>query len=366
MLQKRCEFIPKYLTMPKKIFNIICIVVCLSACACFNKTKIHARRVLSYQNDSTFIIEQDIDLAGDTLVFPQGRTLLGKGGLIKNGVVIGNRTKIESDTSIFENIEIQGEWRIPTINCYLFADIHHVNTLRQLTKLASPDIQNTIHILPGRYPIEMKRNDDLGCIITDNTKLIIDGDIVLIPNEYTHYNIVTIKGNRISVCGKGQIIGDKDQHTGRKGEWGMGLRLDHATNCFVQDITIKDCWGDCIYITNKSKNVVIDHCTLLNGRRQGISVIAVDNLKIQNTYIADVHGTAPQHAIDLEPNLNDIIHNVVIEKVTIKNCYGGIQTSIRPDTPSEIDSVRIINCHIQKTGLEPELNILSGTNITIE
>lgn len=352
--------------MSKKIFNIICIAVCLCACACFNKTKTHARRALSSHNDSTFIIEQDIDLAGDTLVLPPNKTLIGKGGLIKNGVVVGNQTNIESNTPIFENIEIQGEWRVPTIHSYLFADINHANTLRQLTNLSSPNIQNTIYILPGEYPIEMKRNDDFGCVITDNTELILDGDIVLIPNGYPNYNIVTIKGDNISISGKGQIIGDKDQHTGRKGEWGMGLRMDHATNCIVQDITIKDCWGDCIYITNKSQDIVIDHCTLLNGRRQGISVIAVDNLKIQNTYIADVHGTAPQHAIDLEPNLNDIIHNVVIENVTIKNCYGGIQTSIRPNTPSEIDSVRIINCHIQKTGNEPELNILSGTNITIE
>ncbi len=154
------------------------------------------------------------------------------------------------------------------------------------------------------------------------------------------------KGQNITISGKGSIIGDKKTHTGTTGEWGMGIFVRGRDVC-IRNITIRDCWGDCIYVGGNSLNVHIDRCLLDNGRRQGISITSARNVYINDCIIKNVSGTAPQFAIDLEPNKGDTVTNIFIHNVTIQNCVGGITANGVVKT-AYLGDVFIDNCSVDE------------------
>ena len=166
-----------------------------------------------------------------------------------------------------------------------------------------------------------------------------------------NYYIVQANGENIKISGQGTIIGDKSNHTGTIGEWGMGLEFRKAINSSVKDLTIKDCWGDCIYVGGRSHNILIENCRLDNGRRQGISVTKADGVTIRNCMITNVGGTAPEYAIGIEPNKGCNVDHVVIDGVIVKNCEGGIlvtrSMSKNPDNKdTRIGSVNVKDCDV--------------------
>lgn len=273
--------------------------------------------------DGKYIIEHDIDLRGGMCSIPHGITLIGKRGRIKNGTLVGNNTRLEADGAVFDNVRIQGSWDVPYITTNLFADLNYVNSLRDVVALANPEQKNKIVINKGIYRVRANKDADVCIALCSNTDFILKGTILLEPNDFKHYNIVQARGKGINIKGNGTIIGDKHTHTGTEGEWGMGINLRGAVNANVTGLTIKDCWGDCIYVGGRSRNVVIEKCKLDNGRRQGVSVTKAIGVTIRDCIITNVGGTNPQYAIDIEPNRKDSVDKILIEKVVVKNCEGG-------------------------------------------
>lgn len=270
------------------------------------------------------LITQDIDLKGAAYKLPPQKILEFKGGKIKNGTLLGNRTVLQYSEKVFDNVRIKGTWIAPKISSSMFVDLSSENSLKNVFALANPNVQNTITIEKGNYQVAARKNADVCLGILGNTTLIINGTIKLTPNNYQRCDIIRVKGHNIRISGKGSIIGDKHTHLGTDGEWGMGIRFHGATNSSVRGLTIKDCWGDCIYVGGNSKNVTIENCWLDHGRRQGISVTKADDVVIRNCKISNVSGTNPQYAIDLEPNANDTVDHILIENIVAENCEGGI------------------------------------------
>lgn len=297
------------------------------------------------------VLTSDIDLKGMAITLPENTTLVGKGGVYKNGTIIGTNTRIESQKAVFSDVTIQGTWVVPEISTSLFTNLKRVNSLKNVLALANPNIKNTIVIDEGKYSVEAKHEEDACLTACSNTEIVLNGTIELTPNGFSMCDIFRLEGENIILRGKGQIIGDKFTHTGTEGEWGMGVRITNAKNVTVSDITIKNCWGDCIYINRQSKNVVIDGCCLDHGRRQGISVICADGVTIRKCLITNVGGTNPQYGIDIEPNAKDYVDHVKIENVTIDKCKGGITTlgMKRKRKHIQIGSVCITDCDISST-----------------
>ena len=296
------------------------------------------------------IIDKDVDLMGRVCKLTAGKILVFKGGIIKNGILNGNMTKIECRGKAFNMVTIKGSWDVPEISTKLFADLSDENSLRDVVALAHPNVQNRIVIEKGEYKVRAKKNKDVCVPICSNTDIIIKGTIRLAPNDYTSYNIIQAKGENINIKGNGTIIGDKHTHTGTEGEWGMGIDLRGAINTTVTGLTIKDCWGDCIYVGGNSQKVIIEKCKLDHGRRQGISVTKANGVTIRNCTITNVGGTAPEYAIDIEPNRRDSVDNIIIENVNVKDCEGGFKvtkgkTEEGATTPW-IGSVTIRNCKV--------------------
>ena len=142
-----------------------------------------------------------------------------------------------------------------------------------------------------------------------------------------------------------------------KAEWRMGLSLRGCTDVLVEGVRIESSGGDGIYIDGGGsqrycKDVVIRDVTCFDNHRQGISVISVENLLIEDSVFANTWGTAPGAGLDLEPDgpgqslVGIVVRNCLFENnegheilVYPKNLHGNA-----PDL-----SIRFENCLIRKT-----------------
>lgn len=296
------------------------------------------------------LIYRDIDLKGAVCVIPKGITLCSKGGIIQNGVLVGHNTQIRAKGVLFDKVMIKGRWNVPYISTTLFYDLSYENALRDVIALADASVNNIVVIEKGDYCVKAEKNADVGLSLCSNTQFVLKGTIRLLPNSYRNYYIVRANGKNIHISGKGIIMGDKLTHTGTTGEWGMGIEFREAVNSSIKGLTITDCWGDCIYVGGGSRDVLIEKCTLDNGRRQGISITNANSVTIRKCLITNVSGTNPQYAIDVEPNKKDSVDNILIEDVVVRDCEGGIKATRGnqkedANTPW-IGQVTIRNCQV--------------------
>ena len=304
--------------------------------------------VLGQLKNGVILIDDTIDLNNKACLLPPNITLRFKEGCIQNGTLIGNITKIKTSKACFNRVKIEGTWNVPVIKSSMFGDLSYDNALKDVVALANPEIKNKIIIEKGNYQVTAYRNGDVCIPLCSNTDFVLNGTITLTSNNYTNYYIIQAEGNNIKIRGNGVVIGDKHTHTGNKGEWGMGINLVNAHHVSIYGLTIKDCWGDCIYVGTESSNVKIKDCKLDNGRRQGISITSANGVKISNCTISNVYGTAPEYAIDVEPNKDQIVDNVTIKNVSVNNCKGGFL--VWGGAPNaKIGTVSIKNCSIETT-----------------
>jgi hypothetical protein len=291
------------------------------------------------------VIKDTIDLKNRVCRIPEGVTLKFNCGYIKNGTLVGNMTELKSCKPCFDRVRIQGSWNVPIIKSSWFADLTYDNALQDVIALSNPSIKNKIIIKPGEYQVSTYVNSGVCLAINSNTDLVLDGIVRLVPNNLRVYKIVQIEGENIRLMGKGSIVGDKYIHTGTDGEWGMGIYVSNGHNVEVKGLTVRNCWGDCIYIGNHSTNVNIVNCKLDHGRRQGISITSANGVCIKKCEITNVSGTLPEFAIDMEPNKDERVDNVVIDRVVVTNCIGGI-IAVSIAENSSVGSVIVRNCNI--------------------
>ena len=211
------------------------------------------------------------------------------------------------------------------------------------------EIKNgTLVISKGNYLLRVEKEGEACLKIGDNMELVIDGTLQLAPNDFKSCDMIRVVGSNVKIHGKGSITGDKLAHLGSEGEWGMGIRLNGSNNLTVSGLTIADCWGDCIYIGGDSKNIEISNCVLRGSRRQGISITKADGVTISDCRIANISGTNPQYAIDVEPNKRCTVDNVLIKNVTVTGCEGGFRAIIgkKGVGNAQIGKVEIRDCRV--------------------
>lgn len=324
---------------------ITTLVLILSIISCNAQTSLSR---LSFKEGKTTIIKNVIDMKGEELVLPKEVTLkFEKGGCLKNGKITAANTSIAGyKQGVFDGVKIAGEWNVRYISTDMFKDISSVNSLQNVFALASEKVDNVITIPEDTYVVATSSNGTTILQVPSNTEVIINGTIIMEPNALASYNIVGLYGKNITLHGNGEIIGDKHTHIGKTGEWGMGVMIAGCTNVDVYDITIKDCWGDCIYIGENSTYVRINNCTLDHGRRQGISITSAGDVLIRNCTISNVGGTSPEYAIDIEPNKNDTVESVIIQNVKALDCKGGF-LAWSGASNALIKNVELYDCYVK-------------------
>lgn len=333
----------------KTYITTIVLIFCIISCSAQTSLT-----MLSFKEGKTTTIKNVVDMKGEELVLPKNVTLkFKKGGSLKNGSVKADNTSIVGyKQGIFDDVKIGGEWNVKYIRTDMFKNLSQLNSLQNVFALASEKTDNVILIEEGTYKVAAKRNGETILSVHSNTEVIINGSITMQPNGFTNYYIVGLKGENIQLHGKGTIVGDKHTHIRTTGEWGMGVNLARCKNVDICDLTIRDCWGDCIYIGTHSQNVLVEKCHLVHGRRQGISVTSGNKIILRDLKITNVGGTSPEYGIDIEPNKDELVNDVLIDNVTIDKCRGGILVYGKAKG-AIVGNVTIKNCNISNTSKLP-------------
>ena len=113
----------------------------------------------------------------------------------------------------------------------------------------------------------------------------------------------------------------------RKAEWRMALNIRSSKNVQILGLTLKSTGGDGIYLgrgsTPYNENIVIRDVIADDNYRQGISVITVKGLLIENSVFKNTGGTPPMAGIDFEPNNPDEkLEDIVIRNTVFENNEG--------------------------------------------
>ena len=329
--------------------------------------------------DTRYIISCVVNLNHKRLTMPAGCTLeFVKGGQIVSGYLTGNGTRIEGETDgIFRYTSISGTFNVPEISTRMFEQVTYDNALKDVMALACADVQNTVTIeaLPDGavYNVSTDEGNDI-VYVPSNTKVVLHGTVKMAGSTAENYGIFCVyNAENVTFCGDGTIIGDRATHRGTSGEWGMGIAIRGSKNVRVTGLTIRECWGDCIYVgRNNGKechDVAIDSCLLVGSRRQGISVVACYGAVMKDLEIRDIRGTDPQAAIDVEPNSGDTCSGAWIQRVVVRNCYFGLIGTTPGDAVSKITDIHIEDCDVESEvlGLNAEnCNLFEVKNTSVK
>ena len=181
----------------------------------------------------------------------------------------------------------------------------------------------TVVVPDGTYMVDATGNRRLRLKSRMTLKLANGATLKTIPTDAKKYAVLTIGGvSDVWVLG-GTLEGDRDQHRGKAGAAGMGIRIDDdAKRITISELTAKKMWGDGFYVA-RAEDVRLCAVTADANRRQGLSIIAVEGLLVQNSIFARSHGTRPGAGIDFEPDQElQQIGNVRIENSKFLNNQG--------------------------------------------
>lgn len=147
--------------------------------------------------------------------------------------------------------------------------------------------------------------------------------LMAIGNKSTTYHVITICGCKNITISGGTIIGERNEHTGKGGEWGHGIGIYDSTNIQISGMDISQCWGDGIYLgTNENtsnRGIKITNCNAHDNRRNNLSITSANGVTIDNCQFNYAKGTDPQFGIDIETNNNSRpCKNITISNTTIK------------------------------------------------
>jgi polygalacturonase len=163
----------------------------------------------------------------------------------------------------------------------------------------------TVFVPNGTYMVDAVGKDRLALKSDMTLKMSKNATLKAIPNDSDKYSILSISGvANITVTG-GTLEGDREEHEGKSGEWGLGIRIDRdASHITVSGLIAKKMWGDGFYVQGASN---VKFCSVIadGNRRQGLSIISVEGLLVLNSTFKNTQGTRPSAGIDFEPNEAD-------------------------------------------------------------
>ncbi|WP_394749393.1 fibronectin type III domain-containing protein [Spongiimicrobium salis] len=134
-------------------------------------------------------------------------------------------------------------------------------------------------------------------------------------------------------CSDVTLIGNNTTFQMNKSEYTTGeqrhaLSLLDSRNITVSGFTFRDSGGDGIYISRTAEglfneNIVIDNVVCTNNKRQGISIISVDGLRVTNSTFKNSIGALPAAGVDIEPEApEDRLANIEFENCDFTGNYG--------------------------------------------
>ncbi|MGI5832965.1 MAG: right-handed parallel beta-helix repeat-containing protein [Thermoguttaceae bacterium] len=111
-----------------------------------------------------------------------------------------------------------------------------------------------------------------------------------------------------------------DENKYKLGEWRHAISLTGAKNILIEDLSIIESGGDGIYVGagqgNPCQDITIRRVISDGNNRQGISIITVDGLLVEDSVFKNTGGTMPMAGLDIEPNSP----TEVVKRTVFRNC----------------------------------------------
>ena len=270
-------------------------------------------------------------------------------------------------------IRSAGTWLFNTVKRQRIITVKYPGPNIDTTALIQKAINNNTHVIIPKGDWMVSTPPDVGPIIPDGTQwaaryaialksnltLTINGTIIAKQGSFLGVNDCLMGGDKVFntiISGKGTLKMQKSEYT--TGEGRHCLQLRGCSNVTITGLTFRDSGGDGLYIgpiedarRAPCVNVQVVGCIFDSNRRQGISVLSAINSSIKSCKIYRTQGTAPQAAIDIEPeHPRDQIINFRIQDCLMQDNQGsGIVVSMSKylmKTPISlwIDNVQVIGC----------------------
>lgn len=182
----------------------------------------------------------------------------------------------------------------------------------------------TVFIPNGTYMVRAERNRHLKLKSRMTLRMAPGATLKMFPTAVARYAVLKIANvEDVNVIG-GTLQGDRMNHKGRGGEWGMGIFIGNkqARRVMISNVRSRHMWGDGFYVGNGED---IAFCSVLaeKNRRQGMSIIQANRVLVTRSVFRDTKGTRPAAGIDLEPDKpHQTITNVRIERSRFINNHG--------------------------------------------
>ncbi len=160
----------------------------------------------------------------------------------------------------------------------------------------------TVLVPNGTYMVNAVGKNRLTLKSDMTLKLSTGATLKAIPNNSEKYSILSIVGvSNVTVVG-GTLEGEREEHLGKSGEWGMGIHIDRGANHIaISGVASKNMWGDGFYVEGAT-DVTFCSVTADYNRRQGLSIIEADGLVVTSSVFKNTQGTRPSAGIDFEPD----------------------------------------------------------------
>ncbi|RKN84304.1 right-handed parallel beta-helix repeat-containing protein [Paenibacillus ginsengarvi] len=160
------------------------------------------------------------------------------------------------------------------------------------------------------------------------------------------------------------------------GEQAHCIDISGSRNVVIEQLNCNDSGGDGFYIGNYEvvsgvgpcKNIVLRDCSADNNRRQGLSVISVEDLLVDHCRFTNTKGTAPEAGVDIEPNgQSEYLRNIrFINCVSENNAGDGFITCLMKTTSkTPIIDITFQSCRTKGNRYGYEIN-LGGEGVNAE
>lgn len=124
----------------------------------------------------------------------------------------------------------------------------------------------------------------------------------VLGDNKTHFNTVNInKANDVAIVG-GTIEGERNEHRGTLGEGGMGIMIGNSSHVYVKNVTMKDNWGDGLYIVIGATDVHACYDTMIHNRRNNASIVGGDHITLSHDNFINATAEILGAGVDIEPN----------------------------------------------------------------
>ena len=162
-------------------------------------------------------VRKDIDLKGKEWKLEEGAVLIFKGGVVKNGKIIGNKSVIKASSNrIFENILFEGTWNNKDVYADWFPIAQgreHDNAphFKNMMTLCNGDLMTHLYVPKGQYYVSTISGAS-NINVASKTYWHNEATIVEIPNDFTKSSLVLIHGSNDVTIDGGVFIGDVNNH----------------------------------------------------------------------------------------------------------------------------------------------------------